>query len=133
SGNPLLTINTASIVSVSVLKDAAATSIYGSRGANGVIIIKTKRGKKGEKPQINFSTSLSMASPINTLNPLNASQYKAFQDMLIQNTVQAINKGRVPSFYGFQLGNIGKVAFDPVTGLYTYNGLKESFFGNANT
>ena len=54
-------INPNDIESIDVLKDAASASIYGSRGANGVVVIKTKRGKNGEKPQVNanFYTGLS--------------------------------------------------------------------------
>ncbi|MEO8935075.1 MAG: TonB-dependent receptor plug domain-containing protein, partial [Xanthomarina sp.] len=63
--NPLLTINPNDIESFDVLKDAAATSIYGSRGANGVIIIQTKRGKRNQEPTINFSYSTTFAKPIN--------------------------------------------------------------------
>ncbi|WP_316753769.1 SusC/RagA family TonB-linked outer membrane protein [Pedobacter gandavensis] len=55
-------INPNDIESIDVLKDAASASIYGSRGANGVVVVKTKRGKVGEKPKINanFYTGLSM-------------------------------------------------------------------------
>src|SRR5690606_34265724 len=48
SENPLSSINPADIVSMDVLKDASATAIYGSRAANGVILVTTKRGKAGE-------------------------------------------------------------------------------------
>ena len=46
--NPLSTINPKDIASVSVLKDAASTAMYGSRGANGVVLITTKKGNKGQ-------------------------------------------------------------------------------------
>lgn len=59
--NPLSSINPADIESVEILKDAGATGIYGSRGANGVIIITTKRGKSG-KPQFNFNTRVGIAT-----------------------------------------------------------------------
>ncbi|KAA2240781.1 TonB-dependent receptor [Chitinophaga agrisoli] len=55
--SPIADINPADIESIEVLKDASATAIYGSRGANGVVIITTKRGKYGSKPTINFNTS----------------------------------------------------------------------------
>ena len=48
-------INPAEIESINVLKDAASTAIYGARGANGVILVTTIQGKKGQKPQINFN------------------------------------------------------------------------------
>ncbi|MCU0422516.1 MAG: SusC/RagA family TonB-linked outer membrane protein [Bacteroidia bacterium] len=60
--NPLATINPFDIESVEVLKDAAATSIYGSRGANGVIVITTKRAEKG-KMRVNFSTQFGLSTP----------------------------------------------------------------------
>ncbi|MEP7256554.1 MAG: TonB-dependent receptor [Ferruginibacter sp.] len=59
--NPLSSINPADIESVEILKDAGATGIYGSRGANGVILITTKRGKSG-KPQFNFNTKIGIAT-----------------------------------------------------------------------
>lgn len=62
------------IQSVEVLKDASATAIYGSRGANGVIMITTKRGSKG-KPRIEFNSSYSMQNEINRLDLLDADQF----------------------------------------------------------
>jgi len=59
--NPLSSINPADIESVEILKDAGATGIYGSRGANGVILITTKRGRPG-KPQFNFNTRVGLAT-----------------------------------------------------------------------
>ena len=50
------------IESVTVLKDAASTALYGMKGANGVILVKTKRGRMG-KPEINFSYQFNMATP----------------------------------------------------------------------
>jgi len=55
--SPIADINPSDIESIEVLKDAEATALYGSRGANGVIIITTKRGNFDQKPKINFSTS----------------------------------------------------------------------------
>jgi TonB-linked SusC/RagA family outer membrane protein len=59
--NPLASINPADIESVEVLKDAGATGIYGSRGANGVILITTKRGKSG-KPSFTYFNKLGIAT-----------------------------------------------------------------------
>jgi TonB-linked SusC/RagA family outer membrane protein len=58
NSNPLSSINPADIESLEILKDASSAAIYGSRGANGVILITTKRGKKG-KPQVSFSSRVS--------------------------------------------------------------------------
>ena len=55
--SPIADINPSDIESIEVLKDAEATALYGSRGANGVIIVTTKRGNFDQKPKINFSTS----------------------------------------------------------------------------
>lgn len=56
-GNPLAMISPENIESMTILKDASATAIYGARASNGVIIVTTKRGKSG-KPQINFSANM---------------------------------------------------------------------------
>jgi TonB-dependent starch-binding outer membrane protein SusC len=65
------------IESIEVLKDASATAIYGSRGANGVIMVTTKKGKPG-KTQINFNTSFSVQNEINRLDLLNADQFTEY-------------------------------------------------------
>lgn len=68
-------INPADIDNITVLKDAAATAIYGARAANGVIVITTKKGKSG-RPQINFSTKLTYSpkTDIDRLNLLNSDE-----------------------------------------------------------
>ncbi|HSU50726.1 MAG TPA: SusC/RagA family TonB-linked outer membrane protein [Segetibacter sp.] len=75
-GNPLNFINPNDISGIEILKDASATAIYGSRGANGVVIISTKRGKSGV-PQVDASASTSVSSLIKTLKVLNADEYRA--------------------------------------------------------
>tara|TARA_R110002049_G_scaffold97783_2_gene238172 strand:- start:1696 stop:4824 length:3129 start_codon:yes stop_codon:yes gene_type:complete len=72
--NALSTLSSNDIESIDVLKDASATAIYGSRGANGVIIITTKRGFNGDA-QINFDTYFSVNKIIEKLDVLNASQF----------------------------------------------------------
>jgi len=62
------------IQSIEVLKDASATAIYGSRGANGVIMVTTKKGKAG-KVKVDFNTSFSSQTEINRLDLLNADQF----------------------------------------------------------
>ncbi|GAB3994003.1 TonB-dependent receptor [Spirosoma daeguense] len=77
--NPLTTINPADIESIQVLKDASATAIYGSRGANGVVIITTKRGKLG-RPTISFEHSTGiqeLAKKIKLLSPQQYAEYVA--------------------------------------------------------
>lgn len=70
----LNSINPADIESIQVLKDASSASIYGSRAANGVIIITTKQGK-GDKLSINVNYSLSLQTVANTYDMLNAEQW----------------------------------------------------------
>ena len=74
-GNPLNYINPNDIASMEVLKDASATAIYGSRGANGVIIINTKRGKSGA-PTIEVSASTSASNVLKKPEVLSASEYR---------------------------------------------------------
>lgn len=74
--NPLNFLNPNDIESVSVLKDASATAIYGSRGANGVVIITTKSGKTG-KGQVEYNSDLSYSTPAKTFDLLNRQQYLA--------------------------------------------------------
>ncbi|NME71813.1 SusC/RagA family TonB-linked outer membrane protein [Flammeovirga aprica] len=74
SYNPLSAINPNDILSVETLKDASATAIYGSRGANGVIIITTKKGQDG-RFNINFDVSHGIANASNRLNVLDGNTY----------------------------------------------------------
>jgi len=74
-GNPLTFINPSDIASIEILKDASATAIYGSRGANGVILISTKKGKSGA-PTVDVSASTSVSSVLKKLEVLNASEYR---------------------------------------------------------
>ncbi|MDR8391732.1 TonB-dependent receptor [Aliifodinibius sp. S!AR15-10] len=72
-------LNPRDIESIDVLKDASATAIYGSRGANGVIIITTKQGQSGA-PELTYNGTLSISSPTNTLDVLNAQEFIDFQN-----------------------------------------------------
>lgn len=74
--NPLASINPADIESIEILKDASSTAIYGSRGANGVVLITTKRGKKGG-PQISFSSRVATATITRKPVLLNAEEFIA--------------------------------------------------------
>lgn len=74
------------IESIEVLKDASATAIYGSRGANGVVMVTTKQGKDG-KTKVEFNTSYSSQNEINRLELLNADQYTAYVKEVIPNYV----------------------------------------------
>ena len=66
--NILSTINPNDIESFTVLKDASATAIYGSRASNGVIIITTKKGEKGSKPRVSYDGNMSVSTKKKTLS-----------------------------------------------------------------
>lgn len=82
--SPLNSINPADIESIEVLKDADATAIYGSRGANGVVLITTKKGKTG-KTQINLQASTTIGKTTNTLKLLNTQQYLSMRQEAFKN------------------------------------------------
>lgn len=75
SPNALSLINPNDIETFTVLKDASATAIYGSRASNGVILITTKKGSKTGKMRVNFSSLASSASRMNDINTLNATEF----------------------------------------------------------
>lgn len=75
--NPLSSINPSDIESIEILKDASATAIYGSRGANGVVIITTKRGSAG-KSSIKFDVSYGVQQVANKLEMMNSQQFAEF-------------------------------------------------------
>src|SRR5690606_28133815 len=74
AANPLANINPADIQSYEVLKDGSATAIYGSRAANGVILITTKRGSKG-RASVNYSGSFGFNQEVERFNVLNGDQF----------------------------------------------------------
>ncbi|QHT71472.1 TonB-dependent receptor [Rhodocytophaga rosea] len=82
--NPLATINPSDIESIEVLKDASATAIYGSRAANGVILITTKRGKAG-KASVNFESYYGVQTVTKKLDLLNATQFAQLVNEANQN------------------------------------------------
>lgn len=73
--NPLNFLNTSDIESITVLKDASAAAIYGARGSNGVVLVTTKRGKKGE-PLFTYDTYLGFSSVIKKLDLMSADEYR---------------------------------------------------------
>ncbi|WNH10683.1 SusC/RagA family TonB-linked outer membrane protein [Thalassobellus suaedae] len=84
--NPLAALNPSDIQSVEVLKDASAAAIYGVRGANGVILITTKRGKQG-KPKISYSGYAGVQSISDKIEMMNAEQYQKIYNETAANSV----------------------------------------------
>lgn len=83
--NPLASLNTADIESIEVLKDASATAIYGTRGANGVIIITTKKGKAGVS-SVSYDASYGWQKVTKTISLLNADQWGALRNDALANS-----------------------------------------------
>ncbi|PVH26364.1 SusC/RagA family TonB-linked outer membrane protein [Sphingobacterium corticibacter] len=97
--SPLANLNSEDIVSVEVLKDAAAASIYGSRGSNGVVIITTKGGNKSGKSQIAASTYTGWQSLTKKRDLLNSTEYRTLYNEA------ATNAGLAPVFTQDQVAN----------------------------
>ena len=74
--NPLALINPNDIESFTVLKDASATAIYGSRASNGVIIITTKKGRAGQRPTVTYNGDITISTIQKKYEVMNASEYK---------------------------------------------------------
>lgn len=100
SGNPTL-LNNADIESIEVLKDASATAIYGSRGANGVVLITTKRGKAG-KVNVDYDGYYGVQTVRKKIELMDATEYANFYNE------QAANDGLAPHFTADQIKGFGK-------------------------
>lgn len=94
-------LNNSDIESIEILKDASATAIYGSRGANGVVIITTKSGRAGQ-PQVEFETSYSVQTIRKKLDLMNATEYAQLFNL------QAANDNIAPYFTQDQINSFGE-------------------------
>jgi len=101
SGSNPTVLNNADIESVEILKDASATAIYGSRGANGVVLITTKRGKAG-KTRVDFETSFSSQTLRKKLDLMNGKEYAMLYNE------QAVNDKLNPYFSQAQVDGFGE-------------------------
>lgn len=135
----LNTLNSNDIESMQVLKDAASASIYGSRAANGVIIITTKHGKKSDKINVDFSTNLT-AQFYTSQSKMKLLDTKDYATAMAQ---AALNDGIDPiayaSNYGLSLNaeqGIGIKVWNPATSeyvSYTVNGLYDGYTNSKRT
>lgn len=135
----LNTLNNNDIESMQVLKDAASASIYGSRAANGVIIITTKHGKKSDKVNVDFSTNLT-AQFYTSQSKMKLLDTKGYATAMAQ---AALNDGLDPvayaSNYGLSLNatqGIGITVWNPATSQYqnyTVNGLYDGYINSKRT
>lgn len=96
SGSNPTILNNSDIESIEILKDASATAIYGSRGANGVVLITTKQGKAG-KTQVDYEGSYSIQTLRKKLDLMNAKEYATFYNE------QAVNDKVAPYFTQAQI------------------------------
>lgn len=95
--NTLYNLNLNDVQSIDILKDASATAIYGSRAANGVVIVTTKTGTEGMKPTIEFSSRWGwQVLNSNDFKTLNAEQYKAYSKQA--NLLEAFRQGSLTYF-----------------------------------
>jgi TonB-linked SusC/RagA family outer membrane protein len=103
--NPLASINTSDIESIDIAKDAAATSIYGSRAANGVVFITTKSGKQG-KAKVSYNGYYGVSNAARLAKVLNADQYLEIKNEGLKNagTYDPVN-----NLYGTSIGPDGNV------------------------
>ncbi|MEP1413497.1 MAG: TonB-dependent receptor [Maribacter dokdonensis] len=102
--NPLNSLNPADIESIEILKDASATAIYGSRGANGVVMITTKKGKSG-KMTVTYDVYSGVQTVAKTIDVLSTSEYiNAINDL-------SQEQGNAPVFSDQDISNIGNGNF----------------------
>ncbi len=135
----LNTLNMNDIESMQVLKDAASASIYGSRAANGVIIITTRNGKKGDKVKVDFSANLT-AQFYNKQTMMKLANTSEYATALAQ---AAMNDGLDPEAYANNYGltlnakaGVPIQAYDPAIGdmrQFTVNGLYDGFMNSKKT
>jgi len=130
--NPLLSIAPEDIQSIDVLKDASATSIYGSRGANGVIIITTKRGSKEEQLNVSANYSVTQQSFINTADLMTAKEWQNHMVGVATQTVNAYNGGNMYANVS-EAEKILNLTYDPAKDTYSIAGRNNSFFGTSET
>lgn len=88
--NPLNFINPSDIESITVLKDASAAAIYGSRGANGVIIITTKKGKRGEEARVTYDGYYTTSQFTGKPNVLNAEEFRNVVTFVAPNRLEKL-------------------------------------------
>jgi len=150
-GNPLNFLNPSDIESISILKDASATAIYGSRGANGVVIITTKSGKAASTGVLEWSSSVSSSTPVRQYDLLDAAGFLAavgkyggntaavnykydtdWQDVVLRTAPSTNNNlaysrnygsGNIRATFGYQkqFGVVQKSEFERVTGRLNLN------------
>lgn len=101
---PMADVNPYNIESLQVMKDAAATAIYGARGANGVIVVRTKTGHFNSKPRLMFNHRTTWETASRSLDYMNATQYLKLARTTVFNTHDALDKNSLLNNGGFSAG-----------------------------
>src|SRR5882757_8501239 len=101
---PMADVNPYNIESLQVMKDAAATAIYGARGANGVIVVKTKSGRFGKKATLTFNHRTTWETAGRSLDYMNATQYLKLARTTVNSTHDALDKNSLLNNGGFSAG-----------------------------
>ena len=118
TSNPLSFINPHDIQSIEVLKDASATAIYGSRGANGVVIVTTKRGEVG-RDQVEFSANFSFSKVARKIDVLDAYTYALYQNESVLNDAKYSGKiGDLPYPGKWEYAQKGDGTMNALSGKY---------------
>ena len=100
SQNTFLSINPNDIESMTVLKDASSTAIYGSRAANGVVIVTSKKGKFGEAPTVSISAQYGISSMVQSnIDVMNSEQWLDFQEILDPSLKESANFQAEKAYY----------------------------------
>ena len=108
--DPLASLNPADIEDITILKDASSTAIYGSRGANGVILITTKKGRQG-KAKVNVAANFTIAEPSKLMEMTNLQEYAAYRNSRIENG----------QYYFYQVGDEMRYVFSDALADYDPN------------
>jgi iron complex outermembrane receptor protein len=104
ASNPLNLVNPNDIESFTVLKDASATAIYGSRASNGVIIITTKKGQKNSKPRISYNGNISVSAVKKTMDVMDGPQFMEYVKDRVMNEKGLTEEQYMASDYYKNLG-----------------------------
>ncbi|NMH86026.1 SusC/RagA family TonB-linked outer membrane protein [Flavivirga algicola] len=129
NSSPLSSINPQDIKSITVLKDAASAAIYGTRAANGVVLITTKRGRTSQKGVVSINTRTGFQRVANTLDLMDAQTFVRTTNLAYQNAGRAI----APGFDNPESFGVGTDWIDTITQTAQMSDIQASFSGGSET
>lgn len=124
--NILNTLSPSNIQSISILKDASATAIYGARGANGVVVITTKKGAEG-KTQVTFEVYTGITAPPRKYDVLNADEYAQFSQAAWNAFIEDNPSASMPQFFTDSARNANNAATTDWQDLILQRGIKQNY------